>query len=267
MDTAHTDTENGGPRSYSAVRARYLEQFDIAAEAVRECDLETITRARRTLDELNAAHRSIARIEHYMDALERGEPATAWDELETIWNNDGQIAMRQELQRRRAYATLSKETLECMLKHTKGRRIVDIGAGAGHLARVMAANGRETIAIDAGQSRGYVNRTGTNVLADDGPYWLKTNAKDSDAVLLSWPPSGCGDIDEMAKRTMDALRAGQVLLFIGEASDGCTGSKEFHRAMRSRCVEIDSARVAPLVGWGVHDTLTVLKVERRRVAV
>ena len=114
-----------------------------------------------------------------------------------------------------------------MLRHTKGRRIVDIGAGAGHLSRVMAANGHETVAIDAGEGRGYVNRTGSNVIADDGPYWLKKNAKHNDAVLLSWPPTACGDIDEMAKRTMDVLTPGHLLLFIGETINGCTGSKEF----------------------------------------
>ena len=257
MNTTQDSIDTTEPENTDLIFRRCLTRFNDAAKQIRRCDRETLSRACESIENLTAAHRTITQIEQYMDALESGEPAAPYADLEKGWNHNGQIAMRQELQRRRAYATLSKETLDCMLKHTEKRRIVDIGAGAGHLARVLTGNRRETIAIDAGESRGYVKKIGVNVIAGDGPQWMRHNANDNDAVLISWPPTECGDIDGMAQRTLNGLKPEQLLLFIGEDEGGCTGSVAFHKTMKKRRSKIASAAVAPLIGWGVHDRLSV----------
>ena len=159
-----------------------------------------------TLRDLAAEEaKALAAIEAHMNALERGGEPPPRDALEREWNGGSSqrerdraiaridIARRHRIQSRRGFATLCAESLACLLKHTEGRRIVDCGAGAGHLVRVLRAHGRECVGLDTDQG-GYVERVGAEVIREDIPGWLARERREDDAILLCWPPSNSADV-------------------------------------------------------------------------
>ena len=217
--------------------------------------------------------RALRAIEAHMDALERGAEAPPRNVLEREWNGGSSqherdqaiaridITQRHRIQSWRGFATLCAESLACLLNHTEGRRIVDCGAGGGHLVRVLRAHGRECVGLDTDHG-GYVERVGAEIIREDIPGWLARERRDDDAILLCWPPSNSADVDRFAESALDALGHGNLLLYIGEAELGCTGTERFHERLASELEELERAPVAPMVAYAAHDELSVWRPRR-----
>ena len=61
----------------------------------------------------------------------------------------------------------------------------------------------------------------------------------------------------LAESSLDAVGGGNLLLYIGEAELGCTGTERFHERLESELEELARAPVAPMVAYGAHDELSV----------
>ena len=208
-------------------------------------------------------------IEQYMHGLESGQAPRAFAELDREWNRTAMLSvveagLRQQIQTRIGFATLTSESLSLVKSTARGARIVDVGAGAGHLARVLRAHGLTTIAIDQGASAGYVEHLGGNVIEARARPWLEENLRDNDVPVLCWPPLDrvgyeMDDEDDPGACTLRRLRPGQPLVYIGEDARGCTGTRRFHALLAERFREVAHAPVAPIMGSRTSDELIVLE--------
>jgi hypothetical protein len=158
------------------------------------------------------------------------------------------IARRWPLIRRYAHGVSSEEALAAIGALSP---IVEVGAGAGYWARMLAERGADVVAYDrdpAGKWRG-TDPTWFDVREADG---AEAAARHPDrALLIIWPPFDTPMAEE-------ALRAygtagGRRLAYVGEDSEGCTADAGFFRLLREAWRE--TAGVA-LPQWpGLHDGL------------
>ena len=133
------------------------------------------------------------------------------------------------------------------------RKIVEIGAGTGYWASLIAAAGGDIVAYDP---QPYENGW------CDG-YWFDVHVGDEKAVLdhqdralfLCWPPYA----EPVAENALK-LYKGNKVIYIGEGHGGCTGTDEFHDALGKDWQLIESVW---LPQWeGLHDDVE-LYVRRR----
>ena len=138
--------------------------------------------------------------------------------------------------------------------------VVEIGAGRGYWAWLLAAQGVDVVAYDAhppaSSRENHYHRTGQcqyHMVQQGGPEDAKQH---SDRVLfLCWPPYDDG-------LATDALLAyeGKTLIYVGEGSYGCTANDEFFDLRDSLYEYVGGHRIPH---WdSINDDLTVWK--RRR---
>ncbi len=133
--------------------------------------------------------------------------------------------------------------------------IVELGAGTGYWASLVAADGADITAFDKypphkkiGEYRfephvHFPVRRGTPATIAAGKVEWKT-------LLLVWP---C----YKSPFAFDALSAfsGDTLAFVGESRNGCTGDNDFFDLLESSWKEI--CRVSIPQWNGIHDSLTI----------
>ena len=194
------------------------------------------------------------RIHHYLTHLEHGGPPSPRRRLERHWRvpegpgrTAADVAARQRIQADRAFATLTEGSLALLVAAARGRRVLDLGAGAGHLVRVLRAHGLEALGIDRERA------VHDEVLRVRAETWLPANARPDDLLVLSWPPLAF-ETPDLGETAVRALVRGQRLAYLGEPGDGCTGTPAFHGALFATCRRTAAAPLAPLVP-GIHDEL------------
>lgn len=136
--------------------------------------------------------------------------------------------------------------------------IVEIGAGSGYWASLVAAAGGDVVAYDAvapgtpGHEFGHHH--GWYPVARGGP---ERAAAHSDRVLLlCWPPYATG----FALECLEAYR-GDTVVYVGEGRGGCCGDDGFHELLAR---DWETVRTLDIPHWPlVHDRLSV---HRRRGA-
>jgi len=125
--------------------------------------------------------------------------------------------------------------------------VLDVAAGSGHLARLIALAGGDVVANDPGaHADHYAFETG-------GWYPLEClDAADAvrrhpeRTVLLSWPTRG-----EWPTRCLEAMAPGARLVLIGEDRGGCTGDDRFFDALENG---FELGRGEDVVRFaGIHD--------------
>lgn len=130
--------------------------------------------------------------------------------------------------------------------------IVEIGAGTGYWAALLADRGADVVAYDIqpppnfwhrGENQWFDLRTGSAELAGKHP---------DRTLFLCWPPYA----DRMATDALKAhMRAGgERLVYVGEGEGGCTGGYMFHRLVERFYVA--DAEIAIPQWEGLHDYLT-----------
>jgi hypothetical protein len=171
---------------------------------------------------------------------------------------DAAYEQRDELRWRYSYAVPDEAVLAAIAKHGP---VLEIGAGTGYWARMLADRGLDVVAYDLqpvdgeirnrwiGQRQAYfpVQRGGTEVAAQ---YPDRT-------LLLVWPPYDSA----MAAKALMAYR-GQTLALVGEdEANGATGTRSFWAALERGWRQIE--RLA-LPRWPrVYDELTIWRRESR----
>lgn len=137
------------------------------------------------------------------------------------------------LQAAYAYAVPSPDTLGWVKTFTGGRTVVELGAGRGYWARLLADNGVTVRAFDSEPPDTAANASFPGV-AGQPDVWFPVGdlggfeaALTGDAVLfLCWPP-GWGD--PMASEALELFesRGGRRLVYVGEPKGGKTGNDAF----------------------------------------
>ncbi|RDI62741.1 hypothetical protein [Nocardia pseudobrasiliensis] len=133
------------------------------------------------------------------------------------------------LQAHYAYAVPSPQTLRWIARFADGRTVVELGAGRGYWARLLAGAGVSVAAFDS-----HPPDRGTNASFPGREIWYPVGDLDAYAatpkadrvLLLCWPP-GWGDL--MASRALEEFEkgGGDRLVFIGEPRGGKTGIQAF----------------------------------------
>lgn len=207
-----------------------------------------------------------ARTRAYMESLEGGAPPKTWEALDHAWNHPERQqpedeSTRRGLQNAIAYATLTDESFALIRRHAAGRRTVDVGAGRGHLVRVLKANGLDAIGVDLGAVGEHIEAPGSGIKEEEATAWLDRHRNDDDLLLLCWPPMWRIKGIDLGLETARRIAPGQKLCYIGERDDGWTGTRHFHDHVRQAFVVVGQALAAPLTGSWKSDWAIML--ERR----
>src|SRR5882672_7322034 len=146
---------------------------------------------------------------------------------------------------------------------TAAPRLVELGAGTGYWAQLLASAGADVVALD-NVAPGTRNTYGGIRSRDEEPggqvvgRWFPVEEGDAQrlaaypdrALFLCWPP-----MDSMAADALAVWR-GDVLILIGERG-GCTGTDAFYERLDA---EFDTVAEVRLPQWdGIHDDLEVCR--------
>lgn len=130
------------------------------------------------------------------------------------------------------YPIISAELLNALATFLRGRRVLDVGAGTGYLARILHDKGIDIQAVDS--------RNGPNTRTQWWEKQLYFDVKlvdvldmtefDTDVVIMTWP---CMDT-KFSEHVASCLKKGQILIYQGESKSGCTGTNEFFDLVADR---------------------------------
>lgn len=154
--------------------------------------------------------------------------------------------VRQEVVRRWSWAVPDDAAVEMVVRHAAGRPVVEVAAGTGWWARLLADRGVEIHAYDAAPppaTHAPVSRGGPEAAG-----------RHPDAVLLlSWPPHRSPAAAEAVAAYLAA--GGTTVVYVGEGRGGWTAADDLFDLLDEFGTEVE--RVA-LPSWpGYDDSLAV----------
>lgn len=166
------------------------------------------------------------------------------------------------------FCTHSAELVDELVSYIGDRRVLEVGAGTGHLARVLYERGVSICAVDS--QDGYCTqeswwkkeRLYFDVLKMDATQFPELPG---DIVLMVWP---CYKTD-FAEKIARLIKPGQILLYCGESEGGCTGDYGFFRYLREAFDELplpDALHAAHIDFYGLHEHWWAYTPNVRRIA-
>ncbi|NUS93613.1 MAG: hypothetical protein HOQ36_14610 [Nocardia sp.] len=137
------------------------------------------------------------------------------------------------LQAAYAYAIPSPETLDWIEAFGAGRPVIELGAGRGYWARLLADRGVPVRAFDSAPPDTAVNVSFPGS-AGNRPVWFPVGTVDGfeaelgeeSILFMCWPP-GWGDRMASAALELFEARGGRRLIYVGEPAGGKTGDGAF----------------------------------------
>ena len=187
----------------------------------------------------------------YLDALPGGYDRFDYDvDVKDIENSA--FHQKEKLRKKFAFAIPTTHALRAILD--MGNEVVEIGAGTGYWSYLLSEMGATVRAYDNGSWSNFFTGDSWYHIRRGGPGMLRHYP---DAVaLIVWPPYDKPMAFEVAKR----LRVGQVLVYVGEGSGGCTGCDKSFGLLESDFEEVDSIHIPQW--WGLHDRLEIYRREK-----
>ncbi|MGW4121883.1 hypothetical protein [Nocardia sp. NPDC004711] len=176
-------------------------------------------------------------------------------------NGSARLAYAQTiLQAAYAYAIPSPETLSWIAEQCAGMPIVELGAGRGYWAALLAKEGLEVDAYDSEPPDVTANISFPAAAGKDPDAWHPVgDLKSFDAriegadhaLFLCWPP-GWGD--SMASQALLGYErlGGSRLIFIGELKGGKTGDDAFFDLLTSQW-KMESQDLQHVSWWNLRD--------------
>lgn len=163
------------------------------------------------------------------------------------------------LQAAYTYAIPSPQTLEWVASVAGGHTVVELGAGRGYWARLLAAAGVTVRAFDA-QPPDISANPSFPAAAGQPAVWFPvggldefTAALNTDSVLfLCWPP-GWGDTMASEALALFESRGGRRLVFVGEPKGGKTGDAAFFDRLAANW-SLNSVDDHFVVWWNLTDS-------------
>ena len=117
---------------------------------------------------------------------------------------------------------LTTEVKEVLVNFLKGKRVLEVGSGTGYFAAHMKQGGVEDYnAVDIWDTLYWDERT-TRYFGIDGDS-LDYIDNSYDVIVMNWPPYD----EPFAHQVVKKMSKGQVLIYNGQGSGGCTGDKDF----------------------------------------
>jgi hypothetical protein len=134
--------------------------------------------------------------------------------------------------------------------------IVEIGAGSGYWAHLLAARGADIVCYDAAPPVTLTNRFGHHRawfdIDEGGPD--EVDGHSAATLLLCWPPFRSTFARECLERYQ-----GETFAYIGEPVNGCTADAGFHEHLERHWVQVEAVRIPTWPGFSDR-----LVVHRRR---
>ncbi len=165
------------------------------------------------------------------------------------------------------FSTHSAELIDELVAYIGDRRVFEVGAGTGHLARVLFERGISICAVD--NQKGYCTqpdwwtkeRLYFDVLKMDPTQFPELPGE---IVLMVWP---CYNTD-FAERIARLLKPGQILLYCGESKGGCTGDDGFFDHLDAAFEELplpDALYQSHIDFYGLHEHWWAYTPKIRRI--
>ncbi|WP_028479106.1 hypothetical protein [Nocardia sp. CNY236] len=163
------------------------------------------------------------------------------------------------LQATYAYAVPSAETIEWAATFSGGHTVVELGAGRGYWARLLASRGLEVQAFDSEPPDTIANPS-FPVASGQRDVWYPVegleqfgSVLDGDSVLfLCWPP-GWGDPMASEALKLFESRGGRRLIYVGEPKGGKTGDDAFFDRLSDAWV-LETEDKQHVSWWNLADT-------------
>ena len=154
------------------------------------------------------------------------------------------FTVRDKLVRKYSWAIPTEAILKTVAKYSP---LVEIGAGTGYWAYLLAKLGADIICYDT-----HVENTPPETIwyAIGAGNESKVMEHSNRALFLCWPPYS----QPMASNCLKAY-TGDTLVYIGEGYSGCTGDGEFHDILEKDWTEVE--QISLLNWFGIHDSLWV----------
>lgn len=148
------------------------------------------------------------------------------------------------------FAIPCKDALEAIATYAP---VLEVGAGSGYWAYELQRMGVDVVATDPG-----VGKYRGNEKHWENMWTSVTRATGQDAVkrypdrslLTVWPDYR----DEWPSEVLKVYQ-GDVVIYVGEESGGCTGDDEFHDILALEFQCVDSVGIPQFLG--IHDALTI----------
>jgi len=132
------------------------------------------------------------------------------------------------------------------------RRVLEVMAGAGWLAKALTIHGCDIVATDSGAWEAAQHKEAKLVFPIEKLGGIQAVEKyhDRDILLISWPPYNDQEICEICERWT------KTIIYIGELEDGCCAPHEFFDNFR---IEEDANTLhIPFPSWPfIHDTICI----------
>lgn len=166
----------------------------------------------------------------------------------------GEFAARDYATSHWAWAVPDEKAIQTLVEYSP---IVEIGAGTGYWARLVAEAGADILAYDsrtpvAGRKKlvAWAIETGTYFpVRRGGPGMVRFHQDRT--LFLCWPPHSHGMATDCLRRY-----EGGTLIYVGE-NGGCTADEPFHEELDQHWVIV---KVVAIPQWhGLHDRMYVLK--------
>jgi hypothetical protein len=164
---------------------------------------------------------------------------------------------RSHMVRQFAWAVPCPKTLDVIAKHAGDLQVLEIGSGRGLWAALLQARGVDVMPTDMNVTRTDGQQDITVDTYTHVHELSHTEAlerfPDCHALMLVWPPYN----EPMAAEALSRFK-GDMLIYVGEDSWGCTGDKAFHEDLAENweCVE----NFYELQSWdGIHDSLYIYR--------
>lgn len=182
----------------------------------------------------------------YWDAVQKVQREHDW-----LWADQINPASRRDLVLEYAWAIPTTNAVAMLLPYGP---FVEIGAGTGYWAWMLAQMGADVVAYDEAPPSLGINSYGHKrewfPVQFGGPHMARRHSDRT--LLLCWPPYA-------GAMALSALRAyrGSALVYIGEGPDGCTGCEKFHATLQRRWELVESIDIPQ---WaGMHDRIHVYR--------
>lgn len=161
-------------------------------------------------------------------------------------------ALRDKLVRKYAWAIPTPEALKAIAKYPS---IIEIGAGTGYWAYLLKKMGVDVICYDTS-------------IGDKPPEYAWHLIENGDersigdhvdrALFLCWP-----NYDSPMAANCLKIYKGDIVIYIGEGSGGCTGDDEFHDMLEKEWTEIENIKI--LKWFGIYDHLCIFRRKEEKI--
>jgi hypothetical protein len=206
----------------------------------------------------------ISEIKENPPKIEPGKPAKDYPDFD-FWDL-GRFSMKEEISSSMArwpyveeygFVLLTQETIQALIQLLQGKHTLDVGAGTGYLASLLADAGIPITAVDSFCEDFRFKHQWIEMLECDATELLPGVY---DAVILSWPTY---DTD-FGYRVISKMKPGQMLIYQGEGDGGCTGDNQFHAELYephwlAMPDETNDLNEHHRQFWGIHDRWFVYK--------